>query len=261
MRAFVFALLVTTSCFAVTDLDRFKSSPGATGNFSDLRFHVRGMDPHVTEYFEYRVIDSTNTIQSRGIVYPLGATDDTLFVPGAIPKQNGPFHLDFWADHDRNGTYTEPSNGDFPDHSWRLPLPDPDDNGLVDILFDHNTSFNDIDLPSPAVAVGKLATIHLVNLEPIQNKRIEIRIADSSAGRVVALYRVPTVTQTAFDATIPGMIDDDVNYAIEVYTDDGNGGAVVTFEYDQSSGTGGLETTFDPGTAPRATGDGNAAPP
>src|SRR4051794_28399734 len=110
------AALACTSCFAVTNLDRFEKSSGPTGNFADLRLTVRGMTSHVAQYFEYRIVDSTNTIQSRGIARPLGGPDATFFIPGAIPKQNGPFHLDFFGDHDHNGSYTiPPGDGTFPD--------------------------------------------------------------------------------------------------------------------------------------------------
>ncbi|HEY8077488.1 MAG TPA: hypothetical protein VIF62_25355, partial [Labilithrix sp.] len=95
--------LSCSSCFAVTNLDRFKQSEAVDSNFSDLRLTVRGMTNHVAEYFEYRIIDATGTIQSRGIALPLGGVDETFNAAGAVPKLNGPFHLDFWADHDHNG--------------------------------------------------------------------------------------------------------------------------------------------------------------
>ena len=48
----------STSCFAVTNLDRFDTPP--TANFTDLRFTMRGMKSHVNEYVEYRVVDATS---------------------------------------------------------------------------------------------------------------------------------------------------------------------------------------------------------
>lgn len=257
MRRAALALLAlaATSCFAVTDLERFHSSSGPTGNFSDLRLTVRGMTSHVAELFEYRVIDATNTIQSRGFAIPLGGPDATFFVPGAIPRQNGPFHLDFYGDHDHDGKYTPPANGDFPDHGWRITLPDPNDQNLVDYVFDHNTSFSNLADPAPPTQYGKLATIHLVNLGSLQGKRLEIRISDASAKRTVALHRAPSVHDPAFDVTIPGMIDDGVTYSVEVYTDDGQAtpASIQSFRFTQGSDANGLTATFDPATAPKVT--------
>jgi hypothetical protein len=254
--AFILAALATTSCFAVTDLDRFNQSTGPTGNFSDLKLTVRGMTSHVAELFEYRIIDSTNTIQSRGFAIPLGGVDESFFIPGAIPHQNGPFHLDFYGDHDHDGKYTPPTAaGDFPDHAWRIPLPDANDQNLVDYTFDHNTSFSNLELPAPPSQYGKLATVHLVNLQSLQNKRLEIRISDASAKRTVALHRTPLLNNTSYDVTIPGMIDDGVTYSIEIYTDDGQGtpSSIQSFRFTSDSDENGLTVEFDPTDAPKVT--------
>jgi hypothetical protein len=253
--------LACTSCFAVTNLDRFQKSTGPTGNFSDLRLTVRGMTSHVAEYFEYRIVDASNTIQSRGIVLPLGGPDATVFAPGAIPHQNGPFRLDFYADHDHNGSYTLPlSDGTFPDHGWRIPLPEPNDQNLVEVIFDHNTSFSNLSDPAAPSEYGKVAIVKLNNLDALQGKRIEVRIADASAKRVVALYRVPVLSATSVSAAVPGMIEEGVTYSIEVYTDDGAAtpASIVAYRFTKDSDAGGLVTDFDPATAPKVT---DAPPP
>ncbi len=246
--------LATTSCFAVTNLDRFKESTVADANFGDLHLAVRGMTSHVAEYFEYRVIDSTGTIQSRGIALPLGGQDEQFFAPLAVPKQNGPFHLDFYADHDHNGAYTPPTGDTFPDHAWRVNLPDPNDQNLVDVEFDHNTSFVSLIDPSPK-EYGNPSTVHCVNLGSLQGKRVEVRVSDASTKRTVALYRVPNVTTASFDAIVPGMIEEGVTYAIEVYSDDGNAtpASIIAYRFEKDGDAKGLEATFDPGNAPKVT--------
>ena len=261
--SFAALFLATTSCFAVTDLDRFEAKQRIQSNFVDLRLTFRGMDSHVDEYVEYRIVDGSNVIQSRGIVFPLGGVNATLFARGALPRLNGPFSLKFFADHDRNGGYTRPTPGGvFPDHAWVLSL-DPDkanDDGLLDVVFDHSTSFQDIDLPEPARAIGAKATIRLVNLANLLGKRFEVRVADASSQRVVALYRNPAVNVPAFDAVIEGMIDGGVNYTIEVYTDDGKAtpSSIQAFRFERPSDGNGLAAEFDPATAPVV---GDALPP
>jgi len=239
--------LSSSSCFAVADLDRFeKAPPPPPSNFSGLRVTVRGMTSHVNERFEYRVVDNSNVIQSRGLIIPLGGPAASFFVQNAVPKQNGPFRLDFFADHDNSGGY-DPRPDTFLDHAWRLQLEDQmlDDSGAYVVVFDHNTSFTNLNTPRPATEFGKLATVHMKAMGPFSNKRVEVRIADASTDRVVAMYRVPVLTQPDFDVAVPGMIESGVTYSIEVYTDDGNGGGVQAFRFEQLATDPGLEATFN----------------
>jgi hypothetical protein len=246
--------LLSTSCFVVTDLGRFeKAEARAPSNFSDLRVTVRGMTSHVNELFEYRVVDGTNVIQSRGFIVPLGGPGATFYVKGAVPKQNGPFRLDFYSDHDNSGGYFEPRPDVTLDHSWRLPLDESilDDDGTYVVSFDHNTSFSRLDAPAPPTEFGKNLVVHLRGMAAFQGKRVEVRVGDASIERIVALYRVPSLTQPEVDLTVGGMIESGVTYDVEVYTDDGNGGAVQAFHFEQLATDNGLETTFD-GTKPGA---------
>ncbi|HEY8072947.1 MAG TPA: hypothetical protein VIF62_02525, partial [Labilithrix sp.] len=121
--------------------------------------------------------------------------------------------------------------------------------GLIDVEFDHNTSFASLIDPAPK-EFGKPVTIHLVNLATLMNKRVEMRVSDSATKRTVALYRLPQVEAATFDAVVPGMIEDEVDYAIEVYTDDGTGANIASYRLAKTSDTSGLDVTFDPTTAP-----------
>lgn len=241
----VTAALFGTSCFAVTDLDRFEAAK--SGNFVDLKFTVRGMSSHVNEYFEYRVVDATNTIQSRGILLPLGGVQAEVFVPGAVPRQNGPFRLDFYADHDASGAYDKLPV--FTDHAWRLDLRDDmlDAKNTFDIVFDHNTSFTFLEDQKPR-EVGKAFTLRFANAPDLVGKRVQARVRDASSLRVVALHRMTKVTKPAFEMTVPGMIERGVTYTIEVYIDDGAAtpASVVGFRTNRDSGEAGLVVDFDP---------------
>lgn len=247
--------MLSASCFAVTDLDRFDKPAEITGNFSDLRLTVRGMTSHTKELFEYRIVDASNVIQSRGFIQPLGGVEATLFVRGAVPKQNGPFRLDFFADHDNNLGYDKmPGQGD---HSWRIPLDAAlqNDQGQFVILFDHNTSFAYLNEPMPARELGKPVTIRLKNMGSFMGKRVEARVADASSKRVVALFRVPVVDKAAFDLVIPGMMERGVIYSVEIYSDDGRAspGTVRAFRLEREAPMDGLDVPFD-GDAPASTG-------
>ena len=252
----------TSSCFAVTDLDRFGANAAASGNFNGLKLTVRGFTSHVNEMFEYRIVDKDNTLQSRGMIVPLGDTKATLFAPGAVPKQNGPFTLDFYADHDLNGIYGRDDAQNTGDHSWRIPLtPDLlDESGAFAVTFDHNTSFSVLTNPAPPREIGAPATVRMKNMGPFIGKRVEVRIADASSKRVVAFYRIPSLGGATVSFSIPGMIEGGVTYTVEVYTDDNQPtpGSVRAFRIERQSVVAGLDVDFDPATAPPVT---DAAPP
>jgi hypothetical protein len=249
--AILLAALGSSGCFLVTDLGRFeKAEPEAPSNFSDLSVTVRGMTSHVNERFEYRVVDGSNVIQSRGIIIPLGGPAASFSVRDAVPKQNGPFRLDFFADHDNSGGY-DPRPDTTLDHSWRLPLDEKvlDANGAYVVVFDHNTSFTNLNTPAPPTEFGKNAIVHLRGLGGFQGKRIEVRVADASTKRVVAFFRVPVLRAPEVEAAVAGMIEPSVTYAIEIHTDDGNGGAARDFRFEHLATDIGVDATFD-GQAP-----------
>lgn len=235
------ALACLSSCFAITDLDRFQKN---SGKYVDLSFTVRGMKSHVAEYFEYRVVDADNRIQSRGIALPLGGVDASFFAPRAVPTDKQPVRVDFFADHDGKPGYTPD------DHSWRVPI-DLSTVGAagVVIAFDHNTSFTAL---GDATPVGSAARIHFKNLDGQANRRLEVRAADTFTGRVVALYRVPVVQPAtkALDVEVPGVIDTDNSYTVEITSDDPNvAGSLVGWRLQQDSTKNGLDVTFDPSAA------------
>jgi len=107
-------MVSASGCFAVVDVDRFHTVDAGPvtsairnpfGAYLDLKLSLVGMTPHVSQLFEYRIIDASNLIQSRGVVNPLGGVDVTVNAPLSIPKENGPFHLDFYADVNGSGGY------------------------------------------------------------------------------------------------------------------------------------------------------------
>ncbi len=236
--------LSLSSCFAVTDLDRFEKN---SGRFVDLSLTVRGMKSHVAELFEYRVVDSANIIQSRGIAFPLGGVDAAFFAPRAIPTDK-PVRIDFFADHNNSKSY-DATPTEALDHAWRVPvdLATVGKDGVV-VTFDHNTSFTFLNDPGGAPReIGKAARISVRGLATRLGRRLEARVADAFTGRVVALYRYPAIDKDAVELVVPGMIEADNTYTVEITTDDEKAGAgtLEGWRLQQDSNADGLAVTFD----------------
>jgi hypothetical protein len=227
-------------CSAVVDVDRFHSAQATTqtpdsgllNEYLDFQFTLIGMRPHVTQLFEYRIIDdATNFVQSRGVVNPLGAADVVIDMPATVPKLNGPFHLDFYADVNGSGGYDGIGSVLTNDHAWRIqPLANyPSDtvvpvDGLVQVVFTHNTTFTDINSfpsgtlnPSHDTMLG--TTIHVINADTVVGDLIQVRIVDSGTNHAVGLFRVPQMASAMFDLNIPGVVESANDYFAFVYVD------------------------------------------
>jgi hypothetical protein len=224
--------LATTSCFAVTNLDRFHATAGGTGNYQDLVFTFRGAVAHPTDLFELRVIDANNIIQMRGVYQPMVTPDTTVHIPKAVPRVNGPYRLDFYADRNHSGGWDGLTNAPDHDHGWRIePLQSTTgtDPNTITIVYDHNTSFVEInDWPAgtlnPPKDPGLPVTFHFINLGALQGKFLQARVADATSGHTAALYRLPSLQTSSADGTVEGVIEMDVTYDVFVYLDaNGNG--------------------------------------
>jgi len=111
------------------------------------------MTSHVNELFEYRIVDSTNTLQSRGQLSARRDLRDPL--AQAPSRSRTALQLDFYADHDNSGAYDRDLS------TGRRPLvADPltndllDENGAFVIAFDHNTSFSVLTSPRRPVRLA-----------------------------------------------------------------------------------------------------------
>ena len=233
------SLGVLVGCSMVVDVERFHENGSASkpassvggGQFLDLKFTVMGMKPHLLHTFEYRVIDANNLVQSRGVMTPLGTMNVSVTVPKAIPKSNGPYRLDFYADVNGSGGYDGIGSVISQDHAWRIdPLVDypagesaPID-GTVQVVFTHSTSFTDIDqypsgTPNKAKDTGLAAVVHFVGMGDVVGKLLEARVAEKETHHTVALGRIDKIKSAAFDLTVPGVVDVGVDYEVSVYVD------------------------------------------
>src|SRR5579859_3634264 len=306
--AVMVSALGASACFTLVNLDPYRvdetppdaggsdtggtpgpdaSSSGGTESgpmtgSSDLTLAFLNMTPHLTELFEYRVIDSANFIQSRGFIVPMGAPDVQISVPMAVPPVNGPYRLDFYGDHNNSGGYDGSLNSPLcpmsscsvltNDHAWRInPLDSSNTSGrvavtgnVIKVTFTHDTSFTDINTvpndPSlaqkPAGDTGQAATIEIQNADAYAGKLMQVRIFNNDDKRTVGLYRIPKLnpsgdggmTLGAFKMTIPGCVETGTSYTAFLFID-----ANDNQHYDDPS-TGGGDLGFTVSMAADATG-------
>lgn len=219
---------LTSSCFAVTNLDKFQKSQGATADYQDLNFTFRGAVAHPTNMFEVRVIDTNNIVQMRGVYQVMGTPDTSVHIPKAIPRVNGPYRLDFYADKNHSGGWDGLTAASDHDHGWRIePLVSTaagGDPNVVTIVYDHNTSFAELnDYPAgthnPPRDPGVDVTFHFTNLDALQGKFLQVRVADATSGHTAALYRIPALPAGTSDGKVTGVIEEGVTYDVFVYLD------------------------------------------
>ena len=244
------AALSASGCFAVADLDRFTPTDAGVSQEddktkpSDLLLTMRGMKPHLDQLIEFRVIDTSNFIQSRGVIEPVdepSTFEVTFHVPKAIPAENGPYRFDFYADvsgsRSFEGLAPEGLDPLFRDHAWRIdPLADypegafPHVANSVQVIFTHNKLFTDINewegKPNPPKDTGADVRVRFSasKMAEFTGKLLQVRVSEVNSGHVVALYRNPEIPSTDFEGRIPGAVELGDAYLVDVYIDaNGNG--------------------------------------
>jgi len=114
----------------------------SVGAFADavLALRFEGMDPHIGQLLELRVVDvETGREIARMSLPGIPAASFELEIGGLEIGSN--VRLDFYADANGNGTYDAPPA----DHAWRLELMGVQGNGMLS--FAHNADFTDIAWP------------------------------------------------------------------------------------------------------------------
>ncbi|MCF8368481.1 MAG: T9SS type A sorting domain-containing protein [Bacteroidales bacterium] len=115
-------------------------------NFTDIGWNYRftlnasSMNPHQGQLFELRLVNQ-QTFQEAGRL-SLDSVVVADFSALAVGLEIGEdYYIDFYADHNGNGTYNAPPA----DHAWRLELNGVEGDSELD--FSHNTNFTDIEWP------------------------------------------------------------------------------------------------------------------
>jgi hypothetical protein len=120
-----------------------------------LKVQFTGMTPHIGQLFELYVYDITNESYVDTItINPVPGAD--FDVESHSIMAGNSYNIDFFADHNGNGSYDPPPD----DHAWRIQLNDIQ--GDTTIGFTHNATFTDIfGQPTIVRPVKELQTIEL----------------------------------------------------------------------------------------------------
>ena len=243
--------------------------------YLNLRVSLVAMKPHHVSYCELFVIDANNVIQSRAILDPLGTENATINMPYAVPKLGGPYRLDFYSDMNGTRSYDGLGSVITNDHAWRLdPLEDypkgaAHEKGSILVNFVHNTIFTDIDqypsgTPNKPRESGVQARIDFSKMTPYTGKFLQLTVLEKVSGHMVGLYRIVSIQEESFTATVPGVVDVGVDYRVNIYIDANGNGAYDNPEesdadrgwrLDATSDADGIRLSFDPTSASRHTVD------
>jgi len=199
------------------------SAGGAGGSGGEVSAALRNvtldmtaMTPNVSQMMQFRLVTTaTNALRFVGVLDGLPSAAYNFTMPNSVI--NEAYNLDFFADVNANRAYDAPPT----DNAWRQAVPA----GLADavLTFVRNTNYTDVSMP-PFAPLGGDFTFQATGMVPHVGQLFELRVIDSSAGRVVGKYVLPAVGSANFSITIPMVIKDLTNYQIDLYADyNGNG--------------------------------------
>ena len=140
-----FSLVLGSGC----DYGDGNMKSDATGDFMEddgfseplLTVQFRGMNPHIGNMLELRVLDQDGGREvGRKTLPEIEGADFDLAL--SVLLKDHSYDIEFYADLSGNGAYNAPPI----DHAWRLVLRSAVGNDVV--LFEHNTDFTDIEWPA-----------------------------------------------------------------------------------------------------------------
>ncbi len=132
----------------VTNPGSNSSVPSGDAAKSSLHMRFADMTPHVGQYFEIRVVDTSEDqiVTSEELTSIDDATYEFVFLHAL--EDGSSYNVDFWADLNGSGSYDAPPT----DHAWRVVMDTI--SGNTASSFAHNTEFTDIGSP---VSIDPLA--------------------------------------------------------------------------------------------------------
>jgi plastocyanin len=112
-----------------------------------LTVHFTGMTPHLGEKLTLFLKELSSGLYQDTVIVP-SIANATFDMSSWKIKPGLSYNIDFYADHNKNGSYNAPPT----DHAWRIALNTVKSDSIINFV--HNTSFTDI---FSITSAGKLA--------------------------------------------------------------------------------------------------------
>jgi hypothetical protein len=177
-------------------------------NFTDIMWENRlavnftGMAPHVDQDLWLAVVDK-NSGKEIDRVHAVVDEDFTVYAYGI---ENGmSYNVDFFADHNGNGSYDAPPN----DHAWRLELNNV--SGDTTLNFAHNINFTDIEWKHPL-------TVEFSAMTPHVGQMLKLYVVNSTSGSVVDSAMISSISSAEFELKSNSLMKGN-SYFINFYAD------------------------------------------
>lgn len=170
---------------------------------------LSGMNPHVGEFFEARLIDKSNQMEvDRLSLDEILSPDFEISFPNTQDGKS--YWIDFYADHNGNGYY----DGIPADHAWRISANDV--MGASTINFVHNTNFSEINFKH-------MYKLQFSGMTPHIGKKLEVRLINQGSMEEAGRIALGAIPGDEFDVLLP-FISTGENYDVDIYADhNGNG--------------------------------------
>src|ERR1035437_7142528 len=177
---------------------------------STLTIQFTGMDPHIGEVLEIRVVDKFNSKEAgRTRIGSIASANFQATVDGIQAGHS--YWIDFFTDHNKNGSYDAPPV----DHAWRLELNNATGTDVVN--FAHNTNFTDIKWKYNL-------NVNFTGVTPHVGQLLELRVTDDLSGTEVGRIRIGQIPSANFNISLPVLLSNHSNYTMDFYADaSGNG--------------------------------------
>ncbi len=185
------------------------AAPEASTLINGVTVSLTGMNPHVGQLFEARLIDKSNRMEvDRLAIDPITNADFDITFENIIEGHS--YWVDFYADLNDNGYY----DGIPTDHAWRLSFNNAMNGDMK--TFVHNTSFSEIHW------------MHMYELEfsgmtPHIGQKLEIRLVNEADMKEAGRFTIEAIAGADFTVKLP-FLNSGNNYNVDFYADlNGNG--------------------------------------
>jgi hypothetical protein len=217
------AVVGTTGCFAVADLDRFEFGacpPLPIASRTSFEYALTSFDPHANperpQKLEIAVFDDAERPVAKVVYAPLLAGNVSGRLRDCLPPGTG-LTVEFWADLDQNGEVSAPDA----DHSWVDCLEVAPD-GAVRLAFEHNTDFRPLRLTTVDVPDRFDFFMRFVNVPFVArtDTTFVFEITERSVARpVVARYFLTGAPRGEAEVRITDILRADQSYDVDVWVD------------------------------------------